>query len=220
MYSGRVSNPPSPRKRRGPFRKTPSAAEPALGIASSVPPDPTAASTPPGSNPDHAWKALGLVNEWIRHADAKAGVTLAFTGVLATMLFNLVKDFTRRWCLTDLTVIAACALLLMAAACCAWALTPRVNDRDASEVAINKLFYASISKNFKGDRQAYIDGLHTLTADPRALTTDLAQQVHANARIATIKMAWTTWAIRAAVASGATVAFLAVLIGVANSAAH
>lgn len=136
------------------------------------------------------------------------------------MLFNLVKDFTRRWWLTDTTVVVACLLLIITAACCAWALTPRVNDKDASEVAINKLFYASISKNFKGDRQAYIDGLHTLTADPHGLTTDLAQQVHANAKIATIKMAWATWAIRAAVASGATVAVLAVLVGLANSVVH
>lgn len=34
------------------------------------------------------------VNEWIRHSDAKAGVTLVFIGVLGTMLFNLVREFT------------------------------------------------------------------------------------------------------------------------------
>lgn len=27
--------------------------------------------------PDHAWKALSLVNDWIKHAEGKAGITLA-----------------------------------------------------------------------------------------------------------------------------------------------
>ena len=35
-----------------------------------------------------------MVNEWIRHSDAKASVTLAFTGVMATMTYNLAKDVT------------------------------------------------------------------------------------------------------------------------------
>lgn len=179
--------------------------------------NPFAPAKPPVANPDHAWKALALVNEWIRHSDAKAGVTLAFTGVLATMLFNLAKDFSARWWLTDATVVAACILLLLTGALCAWTLTPRVNDKDASKDAINRLFYASISKNFKGDRQRYVDVLHTLTADPDELIRDLADQVHANAKIATTKAKWAKWAIRSAVAAGAAIALLAVLIGLANS---
>ena len=58
-------------------------------------------------NPDHAWKLLGLVNEWIRHSDAKAGVTLAFTGVLGAMAFNLAKDFEQRSFLFDSVVVLA-----------------------------------------------------------------------------------------------------------------
>ncbi|WP_190814252.1 hypothetical protein [Saccharopolyspora pogona] len=59
----------------------------------------------PDPDPDHAWKTLALVNEWIRYADAKAGVTLAFTGVLATMVFNPTKDFDRRSTTFDLLVV-------------------------------------------------------------------------------------------------------------------
>lgn len=33
--------------------------------------------------PDQAWKALGLVNDWIKHADAKVGATLAVTVLCA-----------------------------------------------------------------------------------------------------------------------------------------
>jgi hypothetical protein len=177
---------------------------------------PELAAQPPAldTNPDHAWKALSLVNEWIRHADAKAGVTLAFTGVLATMLFNLVKDFHSRTMCSDVVVIVSCTLLAFTAGLCAWTLTPRTSDSDTDNLAINRLFYASITKNFKGDRRRYIDVLHTLTADSDELTRDIAHQIHANAEIATTKSRWVKWAIRSAVAAGATVAFLAILIGV------
>ncbi|KTS09416.1 hypothetical protein RSA3_13385 [Microbacterium testaceum] len=153
-----------------------------------------------------------MVNEWIRHADAKAGVTLAFTGVLATMLFNLVKDFHSRTVCSDVVVIASCILLVVTGGLCAWTLTPRMSDKDTDNLAINRLFYASISKNFKGDRRKYIDVLHTLTADPDELTRDIAHQIHANAEIATTKSKWVKWAIRTAVAAGVAVALLAIIV--------
>lgn len=174
---------------------------------------------PPASppNPEHAWKALALVNEWIRHSDAKAGVTLAFVGALGAMTFNLVKDFEDRSVFFDTVVIIACLLLALTAALCGWTLTPRINDRDASNEAINRLFYASIARNFNGQRQEYLDVLHTLTTDPVELTRDLADQIHANAKIATVKASYVKWAIRSALASGAAVAVLALIIGILNS---
>lgn len=210
MYSDRVPNSSTPRKGRGAARDG-ALAEPQQATLPPQPPSPVDA------NPDHAWKALSLVNEWIRHADAKAAVTLAFTGVLATMLFNLVKDFESRTVGSDLVVVTACALLVITGGLCAWTLTPRVRDKGTSSLVVNRLFYASISKNFRGDRHRYIDVLHTLTADPDELARDIAHQVHANAEIATTKSTWATWAIRSAVAAGAAVALLAILIGVANS---
>lgn len=163
-------------------------------------------------NPDHAWKALALVNEWIRHSDAKAGVTLAFTGVLGTMTFNLAKDFASRSTLFDVLVAVACTLLVLTGALCGWTLTPRVNDKDADRDEINRLFFGSISRNFSGKRQQYIDVLHTLTANPTELMRDLADQVHANAKIASIKATSVKWAIRSALAAGAAVAAVAIVI--------
>lgn len=90
----------------------------------------------PEPDPDHAWKLLSLVNEWIRHSDAKAGVTLAFVGVLGTMLFNLVRGFAQRSLLFDVVVVVACALLVLTAALSGWTLTPRVNDKDVDPEAI------------------------------------------------------------------------------------
>ncbi|WP_181696382.1 Pycsar system effector family protein [Nocardia sp. GTS18] len=171
----------------------------------------------PALNPDHAWKTLGLVNEWIRHADAKAGVTLAFTGVLATMVFNLVKDFDRRSTIFDLLVVLACALLLLTGALCGWTLTPRVNDSDADPQAINLLYFGSISHHFKGRRQQFSDVLSTLTSDDSELIRHLSAQVHANAKIATTKARSAKWAIRSALATGVVVAALAITVGVSNS---
>lgn len=168
-------------------------------------------------DPDHAWKALSLVNEWIRHADAKAGVTLAFVGALSAMTFNLVRSAEFQTTLFDVIVVFTCALLVLTGGLAGWTLTPRVNDKDATSDAINRLFYVSISTHFQGQREQYAEVLQTLTSEPIELTRDIAHQVHANARIATTKATYAKWAIRAALASGAAVATLAIIIGVTNS---
>lgn len=171
----------------------------------------------PNPDPDHAWRALALMNEWIRHSDAKAGVTLAFVGVLGTMTFNLVKDFYPRDAVFDTLTVVACTLLVLTAALCVWTLTPRLKDRDADSEAINRLFFASIDRHFRGERKRYSEVLRTLTADPVELVADLADQIHANARIATVKAFCAKWAIRSALAAGAAVALLAALVGITNS---
>jgi hypothetical protein len=186
-------------------------------VAESHPRDLPTLAGPPEPNPDHAWKTLALMNEWIRHSDAKAGVTLAFTGLMATTTFNLAKDFTERSAVFDSLVVAACLLLIATASFCGWTLTPRVRDKDADRDAINKLFFVSIDQNFRGKRQEYSQVLHTLTADPIELIKEIADQIHVNARIATVKATAAKWAIRCALAAGATIATLVLVIGLTNS---
>lgn len=176
--------------------------------------EPSHAGRPTPPDPDHAWKTLSLVNEWIRHSDAKAGVTLAFTGALGAMLFSLVGGFTARSLLFDSVVVAGCALLLLTAALCAWTLTPRVNDRDADPESINRLFFASISRHFQGERLRYTEVFSTLTSDPHELVKDLADQIHANAKIATLKARYAKWAIRSALMAGVCVATVALVVGI------
>lgn len=183
----------------------------------------------PDPNPDHAWKALALVNEWIRHADTKAAVTLAFTGVLGTMTFNLVKDFQHRTFLFDVLVIVACVLLVATGAMCGLTLTPRFTEKKKKKKrnksadqdvkvddVVNRLFYGSISKGFKDKRRQYSDVMRALTADPVELTRDLSDQIHTNAGIATTKNFWVKWAIHAALLAGAAVAGVAIVIGATN----
>jgi hypothetical protein len=158
-----------------------------------------------------------LVNEWIRHSDAKASVTLAFTGVMATMTYNLAKDVTSRTVLFDTLVGLTCLLLFITGAWCGWTLTPRVKDKDADRDAINRLFFGSIDRNFRGKRHEYSEVLHVLTSNPVELTKDLADQIHVNARIATVKASAAKWAIRYALAAGAAIAVLSLVVGITNS---
>lgn len=175
---------------------------------------PVKSDTKLAPDPDHAWKTLSLMNEWIRHSDTKAGVTLAFTGVLSTMVFNLAKDFSPRTIPFDALVVLDCALLVLTGALCGWTLTPRVHDKKADPAVVNRLFFVSISRNFK--REDYRLVLRDLIADPVELSKDLADQIHANAQIATTKAEYAKWAIRSALAAAAGVAALATVIGITN----
>ena len=79
-----------------------------------------------GPEPDQAWKALSLVNDWIKHADAKVGATLAVSGVVAIMLYNLVKSqHEPGFWLSIFTVLCAVAVAA-AGGSAALALMPRV----------------------------------------------------------------------------------------------
>jgi hypothetical protein len=153
------------------------------------------ADPPPG--PDQAWKLLAITNEWVRHADTKTGVTLAFGGATAAMLLNLVKDHTWTWKLSASASLASVALILTAFFA-TLALFPRVKarrDRSADEEAVNLLFFGDISRHYGKDRPSYRDVLSVLTADSTRLTGQIADQVHANARIATLKFRWVNLAI-------------------------
>lgn len=165
-------------------------------------------------NPEQAWKLLALINEWIRHSDAKAAVTLAFTAAMGTMLFNLVDGFADRSPFFDAAVVAATLLILLSAGFCAWTLTPRITDQEASPEQANLLFFGSIAVKFKNDRGNYREELRLLTADPAALTRDLTDQIHANANIAAVKARAIQRGIRSALAAGAAVAAVAVIVGI------
>lgn len=183
----------------------------------SCPHDPPTPASPTEPNPDHAWKTLALMNEWIRHSDAKAGVTLAFTGALATMTFNLAKDFEDRNLFFDALVLVVCLLLVVTGCLCGWTLTPRVKNKEVGQAGVNLLFFMSIEHSFRHKRRQYSDELRILTSDHTQLTRELADQIHANARIATVKSNTVAWAIRSALGVGVAVAALATIVGTASS---
>lgn len=167
------------------------------------------------ANADHAWKLLSLVNEWIRHADAKATATLAFTGALGTLLYNLVKKQTDAGVAFSVFTVLTCIALGLALLFCGLTLTPRIKDEkdhgDESDT-INRIFFGSITKHYDGQRPAFRDVVKTLVEDPHELIRDLADQIHTNARIATVKNNFAKWAIRSLLAAGVLLAVVAILV--------
>jgi Family of unknown function (DUF5706) len=164
----------------------------------SAPPEAAAAVSP---DPDQAWKALSLVNEGVRHAEGKLGLTLASTGVTGGVLFNLVKDRSHTSILFDI-VAGLCGLSIMVAGVCAMVgLYPRVKSRRVDDsVTVNPLFFHDVVRAYRDDALSYAAVLQTLTADRDDLVRHLGQQIHANARVVQVKYRWADRAIRALLA--------------------
>ncbi|MFJ7909721.1 Pycsar system effector family protein [Kitasatospora sp. NPDC096204] len=156
----------------------------------------TEASSTPGPeqppNPDHAWKALGLVIDWIKHAETKAGATLAATGVTGGLLFNLIKDVAEpsAWLITS---AALCGLtVLMAGLCTGMVLWPRLKMK---EDPTSLLYFHHIARGHAAS-DSYAVSLVALTKDMEALVAEIAAQSWANSKVAHDKYMWGGRAIR------------------------
>ena len=188
-------------------------------------------------DPDHAWKALGLVNDWIKHADAKVGATLAGSGVVAVLLYNLVKNQTEPGGWLSTFAVSCAVATVLAGVCSALALMPRLTitpiwqrlksrtltmrpgvERldEPREDPVNLLFFSNIAKQYKGDSPTYVLVLHALTADPNELTKQIAHQVHANATVAHRKFTWADRATKLLSAALVLLAVVALIVGSAN----
>lgn len=169
---------------------------------------------------DDAWKVFGLVNDWIRHADTKVGVTLATSGAVGVMLYNLVKALPRDVSGCAYIAPALCAaLLVLTVMFCTFALNPRIRPADsvadpATLATPNHLYFGAISARWK--REQYIAEFAELMTDPDALVQEVASQVHVNAQIASEKMTATAraiWTLSIAVAALAVTAVVVLFHG-------
>lgn len=150
---------------------------------------------PEPTQPEHAWKVLSTTNEWIRHADAKTGVALAFVGVTGTLLFNVARTNQGEWSLVlNIVVLAGIAALVVAVGFAAGALFPRTRTRkernlkvEASSDQVNLLFFGHVATHYKDDGPTYQQVLSLLTKDQDRLTDQIAAQVHENSHVAVIK---------------------------------
>ncbi|WP_336116253.1 Pycsar system effector family protein [Streptomyces sp. PTD9-10] len=143
-------------------------------------------------NADHAWKALGLVIDWIKHAETKAGATLAAAGVTGGVLYNLVKGVAHPS--TGLILSSMlCALSVVGAGLCAsLVLWPRLKMK---EEPTSLLYFHHIARGHAaGD--TYASSLIELTQNVEALVTEIARQGWANAKVAHNKYMWAGRAIR------------------------
>jgi Family of unknown function (DUF5706) len=161
-------------------------------------------------DPDQAWKALSLVNDWIRHAEAKATATLAAAGVTGGVLYNLVQPQNRPSLVLDVIATINALMIIVSGGSAIMALVPRLKVRKSkpintntsatsrlqgsgilvTEDPVNLLFFRDIARHYRGDAPTYTQVLSTLTSDPVRLTEHIGQQVHANSDVAHRKYGW------------------------------
>jgi hypothetical protein len=178
--------------------------------AGGIPTGPPAGDEP-RVDPAEAWKALSLVNDWVRHAETKAGATLAALGVTGGALFNLVKSqqSVGLWLATVSTI---CGVAVIAGGVFAiLALRPRLRAR---EPATSSLYFDHIARRHAGgDSSAYQLELAAVVSSPSDLVGQIGQQIWSNARVARTKYTWSAWAIVALAVALISLAAVAVTLG-------
>jgi hypothetical protein len=164
-------------------------------------------SVPSSLDPDQSWRILGLVTEWIKHAEAKAAGTLAAASVSGGILYSLVENQASAGFFLSVSAVICCALIIAGGLSAAWALRPRLWSREAPK---SSLYFNHIAKAHpkKAGSAAYLDALRLVTASHEALVAEIADQIWANAQVAKTKYAWASvglaFILLAIVALGAT----------------
>lgn len=153
-------------------------------------PQPAAAS----ASTEDAWATLLLVNDWIKHAEAKLGVIFALVGVLAAGLTALVTDVDEPNG-TLLTLALISALLIVASAICVMiGLLPRFR-RQKEPRDLNPLYFGDVAGHFAQDERRFTQRFEALLEDHDALRLHIARQVWMNSTVAARKHMWANRAI-------------------------
>ncbi|MBO3748832.1 hypothetical protein J5X84_22360 [Streptosporangiaceae bacterium NEAU-GS5] len=175
------------------------------------------ASAPPSdaelaeSAAEDAWKALTLVVDLVKHAESKAGLTLASAGAIGGVAYSLIKSVTRPS--MEFGVAAGlCGLFVVISALAAgMTVIPR-----ASSEPTNLLYYHHIATRFGALSEPYVEKFNTLVARPDSLIPAIAHQVWANARVARKKYRWAGLALGALLGAVGTLALAAAIAVVEN----
>lgn len=142
---------------------------------------------------EHAWHHLSLVNDWVKHAEAKLGVVLAFVGVLAAALVTLTAEMAAKpqaiSCLMFVLVGGAAIFVLASSICAAKGLLPKFHPQGDIDQA-NLLFYGDVAHYHRLDEGEYTGRLASLFGDHSQLTQQIARQAHANSLVAARKYLW------------------------------
>lgn len=168
-------------------------------------------------DPEQTWRILGLVNDWIRHAETKSAGTLAAAGVEAGVFYNLVKDVSEPgWLLW--VVGAPCVLLIVTGgAFASWALRPRLWS---GEAPTSNLYFDHIARGHPKPTKGaeYLQALHGLTSDNQALVDEIAAQVWANAHVATSKFKWGNFGLTCVLGALPLLAVTALIVAIKTHA--
>ncbi|MEU8394075.1 Pycsar system effector family protein [Nonomuraea sp. NPDC048892] len=166
---------------------------------------PTPVEPPP--NAEQAWKALGLIVDWIKHAETKAAATIAGAAADGVALYNLVKDadYASTYFIVATTICGT--LALCAGLCAGIALWPRLRS---NEPPTSLLYFQHIARAHP-TADGYVTSMISLTKDIEALVTEIARQGWANSRVAHRKYIWGARAIACLLLSLAALATAAAI---------
>lgn len=158
---------------------------------------------------EQAWRVLGLVNDWLKHAEAKAAGALTIAGVVGGVLYTLVaeqKDLP--WAVGFVAVLCGIAVLASGVSA-AVALWPRLKSK---EPPTSPLYFNHIARQH-ADGSTYHDTLKLVTSKPEDMVRELAAQIWANAHVSQKKFRWAGYSIVALILSLAGLAVVAAYLG-------
>lgn len=159
-----------------------------------------------------AWALLGLVNDWVRHAEAKLGVVLAFLGALSAGLVALVIEIGHPSLTMALIEVTAAVLLMLSVGSAGSALLPQHAPQDQRTRA-NPLYYGDIRAHYSSDEAAYLAELKSTLTNRSALVELIGRQVLANSAVAHRKFA----RANSAILLGLTASIAITVVGVGAS---
>ncbi|WP_344811538.1 Pycsar system effector family protein [Microlunatus aurantiacus] len=168
------------------------------------------AGTPPAADPDQAWRVLGLVNDWLKHAESKAAGALAAAGVVGGVLFALVGDQNDMGWFTAVMSIVCAVAVVATGVCAGLSLWPRIN---ADDPPTSPLYFDHIARQHP-DATTYRETLKLFAANNEQIIQELASQVWANAHVSRKKYLWAGWATVALIAALGSLAIVAICLGV------
>ena len=151
------------------------------------------------------WKVLQSVNEWSRSMDTKAGAVLTADGILVGLAGTALKDnlpYLREHPLALVLVGLALFCLLASAWWAGRCLSPTLgfepkagilkHPTETADIPKSMLYFNDIAAQDEAD---YIQRAVTHLTDPANVLHDLAQQIHANAKVCSLKAKRIGWAV-------------------------
>jgi hypothetical protein len=158
---------------------------------------------------------LAFVNGLIQHAEAKAATTLAASGVIGGVLYNLAENERHRSVAFSTSTITCGTFAVTAAGSAALALIPRLGTREEPTSLI--YFYHIARKYAKAFGSArYVEELRALSENSDELLREIAAQIWANAHVARQKYRWSSRALVALLLAILALAAAAIAASVQN----
>ncbi|WP_431917804.1 Pycsar system effector family protein [Nonomuraea jabiensis] len=163
-------------------------------------------AVPAPSGTDDMWKALSLIIDLVKHAETKAGLTLAGAGATGGIVYTLIRSVPLMSVALSTAAGISALLALGAAVLAGLALIPR---RRTGAEPVNLLYYQHVAGAYSGRSDTYAEELAALVRNPEALASAIAQQVWANALVARKKYHWAGLALNALLGALAALAIAA-----------